>query len=159
MHEVVSMSLATTGVLRIPGAGVVLADIARTSRPLSAMARPLCLLQLYKEALVLWREGVWINHTVGNKIGDGTLLVADTKESPVNRHANLVNPLSGDGHWFDAFCHHGLADNRAAGGGNTHVLRALDALGGREFFRNLDEELRLLLDVVGIVLRPIVEVL
>src|SRR5208283_3878986 len=134
MHELVSMSLATTGALRMPGAGVELADIARISSTFPATARLLCLLQLYKEALVLWREGVWIYHAVRHEVRDGALLLAGAEEAPMDRHAYLVDLLSGDRH-------------------------GLDALRGGEFFRDLDKEFRLALEVVLIVLRPVVEVL
>src|SRR5208282_4054006 len=159
MHELVSMSLATTGALRMPGAGVELADIARISSTFPATARLLCLLQLYKEALVLWREGVWIYHAVRHEVRDGALLLAGAEEAPMDRHAYLVDLLSGDRHGLDALRDHCLSHDGTAGGGDAHVLRALDALLGGEFFRDLDKEFRLALEVVLIVLRPVVEVL
>src|SRR5271157_4293731 len=108
------MSLATTGMLRMPGAGLEVAEIARMSRTFPAMARLLCLLQLYKEALVFWREGVGIYDAVRHEIGNGPFLFADTEEAPVNRHADLVDLLSGDGHWLDALGDHRLSDDGAA---------------------------------------------
>src|SRR5215469_13281396 len=153
------MSLATTGVLRIPGAGVVLADIARRSRTFPGMTASLHLLQLYKKALVFWRERVGIDDAVRHQIGDGALLIADAKESPVNRHADLVDLLSSHSQRLDPFGHHCLSDNRTTSGCDAHLVGALDAFLLRKLNRHLDEELWLLLDVVRIVLRPIVEML
>src|SRR4051812_6928985 len=155
MHALVSMSLATMGALRMPGAAVELADCARRSRTFPGMTRLLCLLQLYKEALVFWREGVGINDAVRHEVCDGTLLFAGAEEAPMDRHADLVNLLSGDGHRLDALCDHCLSDDRAARGSDAHVLRVFDAFLFGEFDRNLNKEFGRALNVVLVVLGPV----
>src|SRR3954453_14422175 len=158
MQALVSMSLATMGALRMPGAAVELPDCARRSRTFPGMTRLLCLLQLYKEALVFWREGVGINDAVRHEVGDGAFLFAGAEEAPMDRHADLVDLLAGDGHRLDALGDHCLSDDGAAGRSDTHVLRVLDALFFGEFNRDLDEEFGRALKVVLVVLGPVVEV-
>src|SRR3954454_24267309 len=123
------------------------------------MTRLLCFLQLYKEALVFWREGVGIYDAVRHEVGDGALLFAGTEEAPMDRHADLVDLLSGDGHRLDALGDHCLSDDGAASGSDAYLLGVLDAFLFGEFDRDLDEEFGRALNVVLVVLGPVVEVL
>src|SRR3954470_18902113 len=157
MQALVSMSLATIGALRMPGAAVELPDCARRSRTFPGMTRLLCLLQLYKEALVFWREGVGIYDAVRHEVSDGALLFAGAEEAPMDRHADLVDLLSGDGHWLDALGDHCLPNDGAASRSDAYLLGVLDAFLFGEFDWDLDEEFGRALNVVLVVLGPVVE--
>src|SRR5688500_2193766 len=98
MHVDVSISLATTGCVRMPGAGGP-AD-ARTIVRFAATSH---LFQFDEEALVLGRERIRIDDGRGHEVRERALLFAAAEEAPVNREPDLIRRLAGHLHWLDAF--------------------------------------------------------
>src|SRR5512137_433565 len=90
MHLEMSISLATSGVWRWLGEGVVVAERRMMSRDCSAMFHLLCLLDVDQERLELRGLGIGVSHERSQGVGQEAVF-GKALESPVDRDPHVVD--------------------------------------------------------------------
>src|SRR6266516_4482544 len=160
MQVVVSTSLQTCSARSTPAPGTVPAWPEIFTICSAAWLIPLCLFDLYKKALELRRESVWIHYSWAKSIGNGSrvprFVFLNTAIALMNRYTDLEYPLAIDHHRLDAFRDECLRDVEASRARQLHRLAAFDAKFISQFDRNLDERFGNQFFLHWIILCPIV---
>src|SRR5208283_2015172 len=115
MHFEMSISLATSGVWRWLGEGVVVAERRVMSRDCSAMIYLLCLLDVDEKRLELRCLGVCVAHERGQGVGQVAAL-GKALEAPVDRYAHVMDGLAVDLEGLDALGDHRHGLDKAPAG-------------------------------------------
>src|SRR5512139_2025585 len=130
MQVEVSTSFETAGSERRPlELPQTAAEERRTSRvPVTAMAASSRLLHLHEEGLELRGPRVRVDGPGGERVRERPDVPRIAREAPMDREADLPDPLSVHRPGFEAFGDHRLSGDRAARARDLHLRSVRDPL-------------------------------